>query len=124
MRETRVAENFKSPIFRLTQTTRRMKMLGEMTGTATPSILTRQTRLARQPPTLRLTCVSEIARLAKVVSKWTRLMSRRLRSITGTGIQVYNVFFDPVLFSLSTWSRSGTTRTRLRSSVLVRGEKR
>ena len=33
-------------------------------------------------------------------------------------------FSAPVLFLLSTWSRSGTMKTQQRSSVLVRGEKR
>ena len=56
---------------------RRTKTLGEMMETGTLSIPTRQTRLARLLPTWRLTCVNEIARLARVVSKWTRWMSRR-----------------------------------------------
>ena len=83
-----VSEYFKSPIFRLTQTMRRMKTPGGTMATGTPSIPTRRTRLARLLPTWRLTCVSEIARLARVVSKWTRWTSRRLKSITGTGSQV------------------------------------
>ena len=63
-------------------------MLGGMMATGTLSIPTRRMKLARLLPTLRLTCVSEIARLARVVSKWTKWMSRKLKSITGTGSQV------------------------------------
>ena len=86
--QVQVSEYFKSHIFRLTLTMRRTKTPGGTMATGTLSIPTRRTKLARLLPTWRLTCVSEIARLARVVSKWTRWTSRRLKSITGTGSRV------------------------------------
>ena len=124
-----VLEYFKSPIFRLTQTMRRTKTPGGTMATGTLSIPTRRTKLARLLPTWRLTCVSEIARLGRVVSKWTRWMSRRLKSITGTGrsSQVFDnqMCLQYFVFHLNFYPYgSGTMRTRLQFSVLGREEKR
>ena len=64
---------------------RRTKMLGGMMATATLSIPTKLTKLVRLLLMWKLTCASEIVRLARVDFKWTRWMSRRLRSTTGIG---------------------------------------
>ena len=81
-------KTLKSSIARLTQTTRRMKTLGGTMVTGMLLIPMRRTKLARLPPMWKLTCGSATARLARVVSKWTRWMSRRLRSTTGIGGRV------------------------------------
>ena len=102
--QVQVSEYFKSHIFRLTLTMRRTKTPGGTMATGTLSTPTRRTKLARLLPTWRLTCVSEIARLARVVSKWTRWTSRRLKSIIGTGSQVKSLIVKCVLktcFSIS-----------------------
>ena len=72
---------------------RRMKTLGGTMATGMLLIPMRRTKLARLPPMWKLTCGSATARLARVVSKWTRLMSRRLRSTTGIGERVCEVGF-------------------------------
>ena len=70
---------------------RRTKTLGGTMVTGMLLIPMRRTKLARLPPMWKLTCGSATARLARVVSKWTRLMSRRLRSTTGIGGRVCGV---------------------------------
>ena len=68
---------------RLTPTMRRMRTRGGTMATETPSIPTKQMKLARPLPMWRLTCDSVIGRVA---SRWMRWMNRRSRSTTGIGI--------------------------------------
>ena len=58
-------------------------MRGGTMATETPSIPTKQMKLARPLPMWRLTCDSVIGRVA---SRWMRWMNRRSRSTTGIGI--------------------------------------
>ena len=67
---------------RLTPTMRRTRMRGGTMATETPSIPTKQMKLARPLPMWRLTCDSVIGRVA---SRWMRWMNRRSRSTTGIG---------------------------------------
>ena len=102
---------------------RRTKMLGGMMATETLSIPTKLMKLARLLLMWKLTCVNEIARLARVGFKWTRWMSRRLRSTTGIGTLACYNSVCPLIPKFYEYI-SGTMRTRLLSSVLVRVERR
>ena len=82
---------------------RRTKMHGGTMATETLSIPTKLMKLARLLLMWKLTCVSEIARRARVGFKWTRWMSRRLRSTIGIGtLAGYNLVCPPIpnVFSL------------------------